>query len=322
MMAVMTAQPPLPLVPEDARPVGAAAAIIEDDDGGRVFVHGNLAYAWDAGDCAARRFAAVSLLRIKAATQLEVAEAFGVKPASVRRWDDAARRRGRCRAVRANAKAPNASRSSPARWSPPSAACARAGRRIAPSPPLPGCRQGSVGNALGPVDADTDTDTGERCTPTGSDATPAAGAGDRSRSREAETRCCAEQDGFPMPCPRPVRWPWAGRLPVLADPAPRGAERVLARFGLIAAAPPVFTPCARAPLAGLLLALPALAGDRAARGSRTPPTAGSRTGSTRWIRCCARACSAPCWARPAPRAPRGSTRSRWAGRWGWTGHRR
>ena len=40
---------------------------------------------------------------------------------------------------------------------------------------------------------------------------------------------------------------------------PRGAERVLARFGLLESAPPVFTPCARAPLAGLLLALPALA---------------------------------------------------------------
>jgi prepilin-type processing-associated H-X9-DG protein len=45
----------------------------------------------------------------------------------------------------------------------------------------------------------------------------------------------------------------------LADPVPRGAERVLARFGLITAAPPVFAPCARAPLAGLLLAVPALA---------------------------------------------------------------
>jgi hypothetical protein len=41
----MTVQPPLPLVPGDARPVGAAAAIVEDGDGGRVFVHGNLAYA-------------------------------------------------------------------------------------------------------------------------------------------------------------------------------------------------------------------------------------------------------------------------------------
>ena len=38
------------------------------------------------------------------------------------------------------------------------------------------------------------------------------------------------------------------------------AERALARFGLIPAAPPVFTGCARAPLAGLLLAVPALAG--------------------------------------------------------------
>jgi Transposase protein len=47
-------------------------------------------------------------------------------------------------------------------------------------------------------------------------------------------------------------------VPMLADPAPRAAKRALARFGLIPAAPPVFTPCARGPLAGLLLAVPAL----------------------------------------------------------------
>ena len=69
------------------RPIGTVAAIVEDDNGGRVFVHGNLAYAWDCGDAAARRFAAVSLVRIKAATQLEVAEAFAVRPATVRRWE-------------------------------------------------------------------------------------------------------------------------------------------------------------------------------------------------------------------------------------------
>src|SRR3974377_152334 len=86
MRAVRPVHPPLPLVPEDARAVGAAAAIVEDEDGGRVFVHGNLAYAWDAGDIAGRRLAAVSLVRIKAATQLEVAEAFGGKPATGRRW--------------------------------------------------------------------------------------------------------------------------------------------------------------------------------------------------------------------------------------------
>ncbi|TQC38236.1 hypothetical protein EEB14_60725, partial [Rhodococcus sp. WS4] len=48
-------------------------------------------------------------------------------------------------------------------------------------------------------------------------------------------------------------------MPVLAEPVDRSGERVAAAFGLISSAPPVFTGCARAPLAGLLLALPGLA---------------------------------------------------------------
>jgi len=48
---------------------------------------------------------------------------------------------------------------------------------------------------------------------------------------------------------------------VLPDPVPRDGERALARFGLLGeGAAPVFVPGARYPLAGLLLALPALAG--------------------------------------------------------------
>src|SRR6202034_2989301 len=48
-------------------------------------------------------------------------------------------------------------------------------------------------------------------------------------------------------------------LPVLPDPVGRDAERALARWGLLGeGAVPVFTPGARYPLAGLLLALPAL----------------------------------------------------------------
>ena len=47
---------------------------------------------------------------------------------------------------------------------------------------------------------------------------------------------------------------------MLPDPVPRDAERAVARFGLLGeGAAPVFTPGARYPLAGLLLALPALA---------------------------------------------------------------
>ena len=47
-----------------------------------------------------------------------------------------------------------------------------------------------------------------------------------------------------------------GAVPVLPDPVPREGERVLARWGLLGeGAAPVFTPGARYPLAGLLLAL-------------------------------------------------------------------
>jgi hypothetical protein len=138
---MMTVQPPLPLAPGGARPVGAAAAIIEDDDdGGRVFVHGSLAYAWDAGDTAARRFAAVSLVKIKAATQLEVAEAFAVKLASVRRWGRGSPTPGWPGCSR-NRKAPNASRNSPPPRSWPSPGCATVERPAAPSPRKPGCRR-------------------------------------------------------------------------------------------------------------------------------------------------------------------------------------
>jgi hypothetical protein len=50
-------------------------------------------------------------------------------------------------------------------------------------------------------------------------------------------------------------------VPVLPDPVPRDGERALARWGLLGeGAEPVFTAGARYPLAGLLLALPALEG--------------------------------------------------------------
>ena len=159
----MTARPPLPLVPDDARPVGTAAAIVEDDEGGRVFVHGNLAYAWDAGDCAARRFAAVSLTRIKAATQLEVAEAFAVKPATVRRWETRLTDAGLAGLV--------AERKGPKRKSKltgDTVAAIRGLREDGASyraiAAATGVSEGSVRNAL------KDTDTEEPGAPTGSDA--------------------------------------------------------------------------------------------------------------------------------------------------------
>jgi len=236
-MAVMTMQPPLPLAPRDARPIGTAAAIIEDDTGGRVFVHGNLAYAWDCGDAAARRFAAVSLVRIKAATQLEVAEAFAVKPATVRRWETWLTDSGVVGLL--------GERKGPKRKSKLTAgAVARiqtlrdGGASYRAIAAQTGVSEGSVRNAI-------------------------VLANDGARTEETHPATTADVPPGPQPAVETDR-PAAGsedlpaQVPVLADPVDRSGERVLARFGLIASAPPVFTVCARAPLAGLLLAVPAL----------------------------------------------------------------
>jgi hypothetical protein len=82
----MTAQLPLSLIPHPgAILIGAAAALVEDETGGRVFLHGELALAWDVDDQVCRRLAAVQLVRIKAAKAVQVAAAFGVDPDTLRR---------------------------------------------------------------------------------------------------------------------------------------------------------------------------------------------------------------------------------------------
>jgi hypothetical protein len=258
---MMTAQPPLALAPGSARLVGEAAAIVEDDDGGRVFVHGNLVYAWDVGDTAGRRLAAVSLVRIKAATQRQVAEGFAVTPVALRRWE--------ARYTDAGVAGLLPERKGPKRKSKLIDATVTVIRRLRESgaslravAAATGVSEGSVRNVLKLAGADVDGD--EPCGPTGS-ADPLAW----EREADAQTRRqiavgsvsevdVGGKDGCAATACVVVPAPPVG-LPVLADPPSRGAERVFARFGLLACAPPIFTACARAPLAGLLLALPALA---------------------------------------------------------------
>jgi hypothetical protein len=60
----------------------------------------------------------------------------------------------------------------------------------------------------------------------------------------------------------------AAVLPVLPDPVDRSIERASARWGLLPYAPPVFAPAARVPLAGLFLAVPALAATGLLEGAR------------------------------------------------------
>src|SRR6266851_1403423 len=181
MMARMLTQVPLPLLPGDAAEIAPGVGVVAGPDGGGVvWVHGLATFAWDAGDEAARRLAAVQLVQLKAATKVQVAQAFGVIPVSVWRW--------------ARAPAAGGADSVPAGQDPADTDSA------------------AIADLAG-----TDTDMG-----------------------------AAE--------------PEPDALAVLPDPVPRDGDRALARFGLLGeGAAPAFTPGARYPLAGLLLALPPLA---------------------------------------------------------------
>ena len=86
-MARMLTQVPLPLLPGDAAEIAPGVGMVTGPDGsGVMWVHGLATFAWDAGDEAARRLAAVQLVQLNAATQVQVAQAFGVIPVSVWRW--------------------------------------------------------------------------------------------------------------------------------------------------------------------------------------------------------------------------------------------
>jgi transposase-like protein len=229
MMARMLSQLPLPLLPAGAAEIAPGVGFMAGDGGGLVTVHGLATFAWDAGDEAGRRLAAVRLVRVRAASQGQVAEAFGVDPATIWRWDQALAAEGVAGLVPARRGPKGASKLTPelaARITRLDAAGATL-REIAAAT---GVSTFSVRNALGRVPA------GRRPAAGAAGQDPGPAAGDEEEALEAA-------------------------VPVLPDPVPRDGERVLARWGLLGeGAVPVFTPGARYPLAGLLLALPALEG--------------------------------------------------------------
>ena len=86
----------------DAHPAALAAAaagaaeiapgvglVTGEDGGGLVSVHGLATFAWDGGDEAGLRLAAVQLVRLRAVSQAQAAAAFGVDPVTVWRRDQA-----------------------------------------------------------------------------------------------------------------------------------------------------------------------------------------------------------------------------------------
>ena len=89
MMAGMLTQLPLPLLPAGAAEIAPGVGLVTGAGGGLVVVHGLATFAWDAGDEAGRRLAAVQLVRLRAVSQAQAAAAFGVDPVTVWRWDQA-----------------------------------------------------------------------------------------------------------------------------------------------------------------------------------------------------------------------------------------
>ena len=221
----MTTQQLLPLAPAGAVLIGDAAAVVADDDGGRVFIRGELCFVWDAGDDLGRRLAAVQLVRIKAASAMHVATAFGVTTVTLWRWRrelDTAGAQG----LGQDKRGPKG----PSRLTPTVIADIRSRRRDGASlraiAAAVGVSTFSVRRAL--------TEPTPEPTPEPEQAT-------RTEEPQPQPQADAE-DG----------------LPLLPPPADRDGERAAARWGKLPYADPVFTPAARVPLAGLLLAIPAL----------------------------------------------------------------
>jgi transposase len=217
----MLSQLPLPLLPDGAAEIAPGVGMLAGDGGGLVTVHGLATFAWDTGDEAGRRLAAVQLVRLRAASQGQVAGAFGVDPVTIWRWDQALAADGVAGLVPARRGPKGASKLTP-QLAERIAGLDAAGATLREIAAATGVSTFSVRNALGRV-------------PSGGQAAAAgvtAGDGDAGAA-----------------------------VPVLPDPVPRDGERALARWGLLGeGAVPVFTPGARYPLAGLLLALPALEG--------------------------------------------------------------
>ena len=231
MMARMLGQLPLPLLPAGAAQIAPGVGLLTGEDGGLVIVHGLATFAWGSGDEAGRRLAAVQLVRLRAASQGQVAEAFGVDPATIWRWDRAVACGGVAGVVPAHRGPKGASKLTPG-LAARIAELDAAGQTLRQVAAATGVSTFTVRNALGRV-----RDRGR----------PSAAGGDDAGQDSAPD----QQDDEATAA--------GGPLPVLPDPVPRDGERALARWGLLGeGAEPVFVPGARYPLAGLLLALPAL----------------------------------------------------------------
>ena len=237
---VRCAQAPLPLLPAGARAIGEAAGVLENDEGGVVFIWGNAAYAWDAGDEGARRFAAVQLVRTATAKPGAVAAAFSVGVGTLWRWSKSFTEHGIAGLIerRRGPKRPHKVSEETARRIWVLRAQGKSLREIAAAVGLSTYPVRQVLGLVGAGRASADAATGA----------------------EADNADEGERDDAPKSAhldPGAEGAADMGLLPVPL-PAPRTAERALARYGLLDEAAPVFTEGAGLGRLGTLLIVPAL----------------------------------------------------------------
>ena len=246
-------QPVLPLLPAQARSIGPSAGLLEGPGGGVVFVFGLATFDYAATDPAGRRLAAVQLVRSRIATATEVASAFAVNQATLWRWVASFKTGGVAGLVRdvPGPKGPSkltdavtativtlqaeglTLRSIAAQTGVSTATVRVALGRVAPRNPRP----------VEPPVEPAHRQAGE------ASATALDLGLDAALGVEGDLRPAGDL----LPAADPE-----GGLVVLAQPVARTAERVAARFGDLIEAPVVLTEGAQLPLAGLLLALPAV----------------------------------------------------------------
>jgi len=221
-------QPVLALLPAEARSIGVSAGLVEGPDGGVVFMFGMATYCYGAGDEIGRRLAAVQLVTSKIGTSVEVASAFGVTTVTLWRWGADFACGGVAGLVR--------ERSGPK--GPSKLTAALTGQIV---------ELDAAGLSLRQIAARTEVSTATvrvalgRVTPTVEPAPESAS------TDEDDVEPDGDDDGAA-----------AADLVVLAAPVPRTAERAAARSGDLVEAPVLITEGGQLPLAGLLLALPAL----------------------------------------------------------------
>ena len=256
MMARMLSQLPLPLLPPGAAEIAPGVGLLAGEDGGLVAVHGLATFAWDAGDEAGRRLAAVQLVRLRAASQGQVAEAFGVDPATVWRWDQALASGGVAGLVPARRGPKGASKLTPG-LAARIAGLDAGGQTLRQIAAATGVSTFTVRAALGRV---------------------RPGGQGRAGDGDADQGSVPDQRDGEAAAHEP--------LPVLPDPVPRDGERALARWGLLGeGAEPVFAAVPGTRWPGCCWPCP----PWRAPGCWRPParsTAGSATATTGWLPRC------------------------------------